>query len=135
MDESYRHNSQPALKAILKLCWSAIVLRVTFSESSSNDLQYFSGGTLYSVHALALHTYTIKEWEGLQDPSLPLLPVVEQEASRKNAFALSALFQYVAKDFMKNGLRAVCFVWILRFLPSIQTKIARECEKIRDSAQ
>ena len=43
---------------------------------------------------------------------MPLLPVVEQEASRKNALThlqLSALFQYVAKDFMKNGLRAVLF--------------------------
>lgn len=43
---------------------------------------------------------------------MPLLPVVEQEASRKNALThlqQSALFQYVAKDFMKNGLRAVLF--------------------------
>ncbi len=24
VDESYRHNVRPALKAILKLCWSAI---------------------------------------------------------------------------------------------------------------
>lgn len=28
VDESYRHNVPAALKAILKLCWSAIVLRV-----------------------------------------------------------------------------------------------------------
>lgn len=28
VDESYRHNVPMALKAILKLCWSAIVLRV-----------------------------------------------------------------------------------------------------------
>lgn len=40
---------------------------------------------------------------------MPLLPVVEQEASRKTHLQLSALFQYVAKDFMKNGLRAVLF--------------------------
>ncbi len=93
---------------------------------SSNDLQYFSGGTLYYRSCAALHTYTIKEWEGLQDTVFASLPVVEQEASRKNAFATVGAFQYVAKDFMKNGLRAVLFCLVLRFLPSIQTKIARE---------
>ena len=41
---------------------------------------------LTTVHALALHTYTIKEWEGLQDTVFASPPVVEQEASRKNAF-------------------------------------------------
>ena len=45
-----------------------------------------------TVHALALHTYTIKEWEGLQDTVFALLPVVEQEASRKNAFATVGAF-------------------------------------------
>ncbi|STJ30719.1 putative transcriptional regulator [Escherichia coli] len=28
VDESYRHNVQPALESHFKLCWSAIVLRV-----------------------------------------------------------------------------------------------------------
>ncbi len=60
---------------------------------------------------------------------MPLLPVVEQEASRKTHLQLSALFQYVAKDFMKNGLRAVLFCLDFALLPSIQTKIARNCEK------
>ena len=59
-----------------------------------------------TVHALALHTYTIKEWEGLQDTVFASPPWKHRV---KTHLQLSALFQYVAKDFMKNGLRAVLF--------------------------
>lgn len=38
-----------------------------------------------------------------------LLLVVEREASPKTHLQQLAFFQYVAKDFMKNGLRAVLF--------------------------
>jgi hypothetical protein len=36
------------------------------------------------VHALALHTYTIKEWEGLQDTVLLRRLVAVQEVSPRN---------------------------------------------------
>ena len=80
-----------------------------------------------TVHALALHTYTIKEWEGLQDTVFCLSSLSWSRKHRvKTHLQLSALFQYVAKDFMKNGLRAVLFCLDFALLPSIQTKIARE---------
>ena len=60
--------SQPALKAILKLCWSAIVLRVNvFLNRHRMIYSTLAEELSTTVHALALHTYTIKEWEGLQD--------------------------------------------------------------------
>ncbi len=60
---------------------------------------------------------------------MPLLPVVEQEASRKTHLQLSALFQYVAKDFMKTACGPFCFNLDFALLPSIQTKIARIVKK------
>ncbi|CDL28725.1 FIG00637934: hypothetical protein [Escherichia coli ISC7] len=49
---------------------------------------------------------------------------------------LSALFQYVAKDFMKNGLRAVFVLsGFCAFCPAFRRKLLGNCEKIRDSAQ
>ncbi len=42
-------------------------LRVAYDREYRDDLRYVNGGTLHNrVHALALHTYTLKEWEGLR---------------------------------------------------------------------
>ncbi len=60
--------SQPALKAILKLCWSAIVFTgERFLNRHRMIYSTLAEELSTTVHALALHTYTIKEWEGLQD--------------------------------------------------------------------
>ncbi|TCV94402.1 BolA protein family transcriptional regulator [Biostraticola tofi] len=73
-DESYRHNvpagSESHFKVVLvsdRFAGERFLSRhraiyATLSEELSGQ-----------VHALALHTYTIKEWEGLQD-TVPVSP-------------------------------------------------------------
>lgn len=93
VDESYRHNVPAGSESHFKV----VLVSDRFTGERFLNRHRMIYSTLAeelstTVHALALHTYTIKEWEGLQDPSLPLLPVVEQEASRKNAFATVGAF-------------------------------------------
>lgn len=73
-DESYRHNVPAGAESHFKV--------VIVSDHFINQRFLMRHRTIYSalaaelagsVHALALHTYTVKEWEGLQDtvPSSP----------------------------------------------------------------
>lgn len=99
VDESYRHNVPAGSESHFKV----VLVSDRFTGERFLNRHRMIYSTLAeelstTVHALALHTYTIKEWEGLRSgkgcrtPSLPLLPVVEQEASRKNAFATVGAF-------------------------------------------
>ncbi len=70
-DESYRHNVPAGSESHFK------VVLVTDKFVGERFLARHRGiyGVLAeelagSVHALALHTYTLKEWEGLQDTVL-----------------------------------------------------------------
>ncbi len=67
-DESYRHNVPAGAESHFKV--------VIVSDSFVSQRFLARHRAIYSeladelagsVHALALHTYTIKEWEGLQD--------------------------------------------------------------------
>lgn len=73
-DESYRHNVPAGAESHFKV--------IIVSDCFVNQRFLMRHRTIYSaladelagsVHALALHTYTVKEWEGLQDtvPSSP----------------------------------------------------------------
>ena len=73
-DESYRHNVPAGAESHFKI--------VIVSDSFLNQRFLMRHRTIYrvladelagSVHALALHTYTEKEWEGLQD-TVPASP-------------------------------------------------------------
>ena len=73
-DESYRHNVPAGAESHFKI--------VIVSDSFLNQRFLMRHRTIYSVladelagsvHALALHTYTEKEWVGLQD-TVPASP-------------------------------------------------------------
>lgn len=73
-DESYRHNVPAGAESHFKV--------VIVSDSFSNQRFLARHRSIYSVlsaelagsvHALALHSYTLKEWEGLQD-TVPASP-------------------------------------------------------------
>ncbi|MFD1801573.1 transcriptional regulator BolA [Mixta tenebrionis] len=70
-DESYRHNVPAGSESHFKV--------VIVSDSFANQRFLLRHRAIYGtlsdelaggVHALALHTYTLKEWEGLQDTVL-----------------------------------------------------------------
>ncbi len=68
VDESYRHNVPAGSESTLKWFWSSD--RFTGERFLNRHRLIYSTLTeelSTTVHALALHTYTIKEWEGLQD--------------------------------------------------------------------
>ena len=84
VDESYRHNVPAGSESHFKV----VLVSDRFSGERFLNRHRMIYGTLAAelsstVHALALHTYTIKE--------------------------LPELFQYVAYSLSKNGLRAVLF--------------------------
>ena len=59
VDESYRHNVPAGSESHFKVVLVSDRYRMIYS-TLAEELST-------TVHALALHTYTIKEWEGLQD--------------------------------------------------------------------
>ncbi len=58
VDESYRHNVPAGSESHFKV--------VLVSDRFTGE-RFLNRHRMIYVHALALHTYTIKEWEGLQD--------------------------------------------------------------------
>lgn len=67
--------------------------------NTTNDLQYFSGGTLTTVHALALHNLHYWASGRLWTPSFAS-PSEQEDCKTTVTVGASS----VAKDFMKNGL-------------------------------
>lgn len=93
VDESYRHNVPAGSESHFKV----VLVSDRFTGERFLNRHRMIYSTLAeelstTVHALALHTYTIKEWEGLQDTVFASPPCREQEASRKNAFATVGAF-------------------------------------------
>ncbi|MCX8958008.1 transcriptional regulator BolA [Erwinia psidii] len=73
-DESYRHNVPAGAESHFKV----VIVSDSFSHQRFLTRHRAIYGVLAdelagSVHALALHTYTTKEWEGLQD-TVPASP-------------------------------------------------------------
>ncbi len=67
-DESYRHNVPAGSESHFKV----VLVSDRFSGERFLNRHRMIYSTLAAelastVHALALHTYTVKEWEGLQD--------------------------------------------------------------------
>jgi BolA protein len=73
-DESYRHNvpagSESHFKVVLV---SDKFVGERFLSRHRSIYSVLTEELAGSVHALALHTYTLKEWEGLQD-TVPASP-------------------------------------------------------------
>ncbi len=73
-DESYRHNvpagSESHFKVVLV---SDKFVGERFLSRHRSIYSVLAEELAGSVHALALHTYTLKEWEGLQD-TVPASP-------------------------------------------------------------
>lgn len=93
VDESYRHNVPAGSESHFKV----VLVSDRFTGERFLNRHRMIYGTLTAelsttVHALALHTYTIKEGKGCRIRSLRHLPVVVREASRKNAFATAGVF-------------------------------------------
>ncbi|MBP2196722.1 MULTISPECIES: transcriptional regulator BolA [Pantoea] len=70
-DESYRHNVPAGSESHFKVvivsdCFTGQRFLARHRSIYSELTAEFAGG----VHALALHTYTQKEWDGLQDTVL-----------------------------------------------------------------
>lgn len=68
VDESYRHNVPAGSESHFKV----VLVSDCFAGERFLNRHRMIYGTLNeelssTVHALALHTYTINEWEGLQD--------------------------------------------------------------------
>ena len=75
VDESYRHNVPAGSESHFKV----VLVSDRFVGERFLNRHRMIYGTLSeelasTVHALALHTYTIKEWEGLQDTVLASPP-------------------------------------------------------------
>lgn len=75
VDESYRHNVPAGSESHFKV----VLVSDCFSGERFLNRHRLIYGTLSeelagSVHALALHTYTKKEWESLQDTVLASPP-------------------------------------------------------------
>jgi len=72
VDESYRHNVPAGSESHFKV---VLVSDRFVGERFLNRHRLIYGilseELASTVHALALHTYTLKEWEGLQDTVLP----------------------------------------------------------------
>ena len=112
VDESYRHNVPAGSESHFKV----VLVSDRFTGERFLNRHRMIYGTLTAelsttVHALALHTYTIKEWEGLQDTIFASPPCRGAGASRrKTHLQLLALFQYVATDYVKTACGPFCFV-------------------------
>jgi len=75
VDESYRHNVPAGSESHFKV----VLVSDRFAGERFLNRHRMIYSTLTSelattVHALALHTYTLKEWEGLQDTLLASPP-------------------------------------------------------------
>ncbi|WP_342321873.1 transcriptional regulator BolA [Kosakonia sp. BYX6] len=71
VDESYRHNVPAGSESHFKV----VLVSDRFTGERFLNRHRMIYGTLTdelstTIHALALHTYTLKEWEGLQDTLL-----------------------------------------------------------------
>lgn len=70
-DESYRHNVPAGAESHFKVVIvSDNFTGMRFIERHRSIYGALAEELAGSVHALALHTYTVKEWEGLQDTVL-----------------------------------------------------------------
>lgn len=73
-DESYRHNVPAGSESHFKVVIvSGEFIGQRFLARHRAIYGLLSEELAGSVHALALHTYTVKEWEGLQD-TVPASP-------------------------------------------------------------
>ncbi|MCC3702173.1 transcriptional regulator BolA [Rouxiella badensis] len=73
-DESYRHNVPAGSESHFKVVMvSDKFVGERFLSRHRSIYSVLTEELAGSVHALALHTYTLKEWEGLQD-TVPASP-------------------------------------------------------------
>lgn len=111
VDESYRHNVPAGSESHFKV----VLVSDRFTGERFLNRHRLIYSTLTeelstTVHALALHTYTIKEWQGYRIRySHHRLVGVQAPSPDKSDLQPPEFFQYVAYRFRQNGLRAVLF--------------------------
>jgi BolA protein len=128
VDESYRHNVPAGSESHFKV----VLVSDRFTGERFLNRHRMIYGTLTeelssTVHALALHTYTIKEWEGLQDTVFASPPCRGAEVSPRNRICNRGNFSSMLReDLSKNGLRAVLFCLKMCAVGAFKDKFARE---------
>ena len=93
VDESYRHNVPAGSESHFKV----VLVSDRFTGERFLNRHRMIYGTLTeelsnTVHAPALHTYTIKEWEALQDTVFASPPCRAQEYRLEIPFATAGAF-------------------------------------------
>jgi transcriptional regulator, BolA protein family len=113
VDESYRHNVPAGSESHFKV----VLVSDRFTGERFLNRHRLIYSTLTeelstTVHALALHTYTIKEWEGLQDTVFASPPcrgarhhrLINRICNRRSFSSM------LLTDFVKTAFGPFCFV-------------------------
>lgn len=128
VDESYRHNVPAGSESHFKV----VLVSDRFTGERFLNRHRMIYGTLTeelsnTVHALALHTYTIKEWEALQDTVFASPPCRGAGASPRNPICNRWRFSsMLLADLAKTAYGPFCFAWKMRKLSAFADKIERE---------
>lgn len=112
VDESYRHNVPAGSESHFKV----VLVSDRFTGERFLNRHRLIYSTLTeelstTVHALALHTYTIKEWEGLQDTVLhPALSRCRHHRLINRICNRWSFSSMLLTDFLKTAFGPFCFV-------------------------
>lgn len=128
VDESYRHNVPAGSESHFKV----VLVSDRFTGERFLNRHRMIYGTLTeelsnTVHALALHTYTIKEWEALQDTVFASPPCRGAGVSLRNPICNRWRFSsMLLADLAKTAYGPFCFAWKMRKVSAFAGKFERE---------
>lgn len=128
VDESYRHNVPAGSESHFKV----VLVSDRFTGERFLNRHRMIYGTLTeelsnTVHALALHTYTIKEWEALQVRYLLRRRAAAQGVSLRNPICNRWRFSsMLLADLAKTAYGPFCFAWKMRKVSAFAGKFERE---------
>lgn len=128
VDESYRHNVPAGSESHFKV----VLVSDRFTGERFLNRHRMIYGTLTeelsnTVHALALHTYTIKEWEALQIRYLLRRRAAAQGVSLRNPICNRWRFSsMLLADLAKTAYGPFCFAWKMRKVSAFAGKFERE---------
>lgn len=118
VDESYRHNVPAGSESHFKV----VLVSDRFTGERFLNRHRMIYGTLTAelsttVHALALHTYTLKEWEGLQDTIFASPPCRVASLSRRGKHRVAKRIcnylrfsSMLLQNYVKTACGPFCFV-------------------------
>lgn len=132
VDESYRHNVPAGSESHFKV----VLVSDRFTGERFLNRHRMIYGTLTeelsnTVHALALHTYTIKEWEALQDTVSPRRRAAARGASPRNPICNRWRFSsMLLADLAKRPTGRFVFTGKCANSALLRTKLSGKCEKM-----